>query len=193
MATTGSLRIVKSMPFKGGTRLWSNRYHFDGTLPPDDTHWTTLGGAVTDAEKTVNPGGCHIVRILGYGSGSDVPVYDATVDVNGTLTPVSGALIQAGEVAALTRYTTASRSTKNHPIYCFNYTHFVFCSSTSGNGDLLDDNQKVALENYADNWVAGFSDGTNDHHRASPAGHVCNGYSVGEWVTHRDFPYTRSA
>jgi hypothetical protein len=193
MATTGSITLQKTIPFKGGNRIYSNRYHFNGTLPPDSTHWDTLRDNIVNAEKACHYSNVHITRALGYAAGSDVPVYDSTISVAGTLTPVSGALIQAGEVAALVRYSTPNRSTKNHPIYCFNYYHFVFVSSTSGNGDLLDANQKDALETLAGDWVSGIADGTVDHVRTSPAGHVCNGYTVAEWVTHRDFPYTRSA
>jgi hypothetical protein len=113
--------------------------------------------------------------------------------VAGTLTPDTGNAEQAGEVAALVRYATDARTTKNHPIYCFNYYHGTYAHTGEGDGDLLSAAQKTALEAYAAAWVAGYSDGTHTLVRCSPNGAVCRDPIVEEYLTHRDFPYTRSA
>jgi len=192
MAPTPSIKLIKSLPFKGGSRNWSNRYHFSGGTPADDAHWTTLAEAVAAAEVPLYASVQEIVEIIGYAAGSDVPVYSISGTLGaGTLTPDTGNAEQAGEVAALVRYATDARTTKNHPIYCFNYYHGTYAHTGEGDGDLLSATQKSNMQEFANAWVAGFSDGTHTLVRASPNGAVCRDPIVEEYLTHRDFPYTR--
>jgi hypothetical protein len=70
-------------------------------------------------------------------------------------------------------------------VYLFNYFHSVgFTNATSG--DLLDVNQKAAIEAYGTAWIAGFSDGATTHHRAGPNGAVAQSRLVEAQLTHRD-------
>jgi hypothetical protein len=119
-------------------------------------------------------------------------VAEKVYSIAGTLTPAGGATEQAGEVAALVRYSTAERTTKNHPIYLFNYYHGVYGTPGGGSSDPLDANQKSAMATYATAWISGFSDGTNTYTRCGPNAQAATGSNVEEFVTHRDFPYTRS-
>jgi hypothetical protein len=192
VAATPSVRIVKQINFKGGTRQWSNRYHFNGGTPSDTAHWITLFDNIVNAEKLAHTSWTTIVSAVGYNAGSEVPVASKAYTTLGTAATVGGNTIAPGEVVALVRYSTAARTTKNHPIYLFNYYHGVFIHTVSNSSDLLDANQKTLFQTYATAWITGFSDGTITAVRASPQGAAATGSLVEEYVTHRDFPYSRS-
>ena len=192
MATNASVRIVKSFAFKGGTRQWSNRYHFNGGTPADSTHWNTLFDAITAAEKLVHLAPITIVNAIGYAAGSEVPVASKTYSLAGTYGGAAGNTQGPGECAALIRWSTAARSVKNHPIYCFAYMHGAQHGTGAGVTDVLNTAQKTLYQTYATAWLTGFSDGTITATRATPQGHGCTGQICEEYVTHRDFPPSRS-
>lgn len=192
MAATPSIKVTKSFTFKGGVRHWSNRYHFSGGTPPDSTHWTTLSDAVVNAEKAIFNSPVTIIGTTGYAAGSDVPVFSKVYTTAGTLTPGANDRLAPGECVAIARWSTAARSTKNHPIYCYSYWHGCFYLNTA-TVDTLATTQKTAMSTYAASWITGFSDGGSvTAKRSSPAGHDATGQIVEEWISHRDFPYTTS-
>jgi hypothetical protein len=190
MALTPSVKVFKSFTFKDGVRTYSNRYHFNGGTPPDATHWHTLFDNIVTAEKAIFANDQTIVEAVGYAAGSDVPVAQKNYTTVGTLAATGHPA--PGEVAALVRYSTAARTTKNHPIYLFNYYHHVN-TDTAVDFDKLVSNQKSAMATYAANWISGYSDGgTVTAVRSSPNGAAATGSIVEEFLTHRDFPYTTS-
>jgi len=193
VAVNASVKVIKSFHFKGGTRSFSNRYHFNGGTPADGTHWDTLFTNVVTAEKAIFSSAVTIIECIGYAAGSDVPVRTKTFSTAGTLSPAAGGISTPGEVVALVRFSTAARSTKNHPIYLFKYFHGAYAlADSSTSHDLLEANQKAAMSTYAGSWISGFSDGTITALLASPQGSLATGHAQEEYLTHRDFPSTTS-
>jgi hypothetical protein len=186
VAAQPSIKVVKSTLWRTGARLWSNRYHFDGGLPADTAAWTTLSDAIVADEAACLQSPTTITHTYGYAAGSDVPIFDKAYTTAGLV--VRAAQINSPlQTAALIRYTTTQRTSKNHPIYLFTYIHNVLLAGNS-TPDVLDTTHKTAIEEYADDWLAGFSDGTLNHVRCGPNGAVAQSRLVETYVTHRDFP-----
>jgi hypothetical protein len=183
------VRVDKVFTYRGVPRVFSNRYYLDGGTPADSAHWTTLCDAITAAEKAIYPSSGFTLSITGatgFAAGSDVPVFTKAYALAGTLA-IGSAMTTPGDCAALIRYSTSARTSKNHPIYLFNYYHGVLHQSALS-GDLVYASQLTALQTYAAAWIAGFSDGTNTLKRTGPNGHPALGYVVSTMVHHRDFP-----
>lgn len=191
--TRSSLVIVKQFTYKGSTRRWTNRYHFDGALTLTSGEWTALADAVVAAEKLALIAAVTIVEAIGNDAStasSTNPhgdaVFTKTYSVAGVAS-LSNYQPTPGDCAALVRYSTDARTSKNHPIYLFNYYHGVGRQSTGANDDLNTD-QKTLFETYATAWITGFSDGSTTRVRCGPRGAVAQTRVVNSQITHRDFP-----
>lgn len=182
---------MKTFTYRGVLREFSNRYHFTNGAPSDAAHWTTLSDAVVTAESqqfgAPSGGGVTIVRTVGYVGGSEVPVFTKTYSTIGQMALGTAGQVP-GDVAALVRYSTPDRSSKNHPIYCFNYYHGVWNTLGVGNPDTPYAAQRTAMATYASAWITGFSDGTTNHVRSRPNGNAVTGSFVETLLTHRDLP-----
>lgn len=186
MAATPSLKVVKSISYRGTTKLYSNRYHFSGGTPADTAHWTTFSDAVVTAEKAAHSSSVTIVQTVGYAAGSDIPIFSKTYATVGTLS-TANLIAVPGDCCTLVRYSTTQRTAKNHPVYLYNYYHRTYYA-TGGNVDTVGTDLVTAMNTYCNSWLSGFSDGTNTYLRAGPNGAVAQTRLVETYITHRDFP-----
>jgi hypothetical protein len=191
--TRHSIVIVKSMTYRGTTREFSNRYHFEGALPTDPSAWTAFSDLIVAAEKAIYDTTITIVRSVGYDSGSASStnphgdaVFTKVYSQAGTGDFSSDGRRSPGDAASIVRYSTPARSARNHPVYLFNYYHGVF--QLTGNPDNISTVQKAALQTYGDHWVAGFTADGSARERCGPRGAVATGATVNNTVRHRDFP-----
>lgn len=188
-STAASIRVVKRMTYRGVTKDWSNRYHFDNGAPADAAKWLAFSDAVVTAEKAIITSTNvpqTIIGTVGYAAGSEIPVYSKTYSTAGTLA-ISASWPAPGDCAVLVRYSTSARTSKNHPLYLFNYYHGAIILNASSN-DTVMAAQVTAMNTYAAAWIAGFSDGAVTHHRCGPQGDLATGYLTSTEIKHRDFP-----
>lgn len=191
--TRSSLVVTKTMTYKGSTVFWSNRYHVTGPETITLEEFEVLADAVTAAEQDALTGDQEIVEVTWSDASTatstnphGLVTQTKTYALSGTTAP-GDALATPGDCATFIRYSTDARSTKNHPIYLFNYYHGPK-SEESNPVDILHPTIRTRWLTYGTAWLAGFSDGTNTRVRCGPRGANATAREVPEYITHRDFP-----
>lgn len=180
-----SVRVIRSSPWKGGSRQWSQRYFFTGT-DPTDTQFDNIFNFLRDELKAVTLTESNLIEYIGYHRGSDVPVYTRTATTAGTY-PATGNPVMPLEVAVLARMTTDARTSKNHPIYGFKYFHNI-------QNDGGSDHEKArvgyvsTLGGQLADILTGIPDGTTTRQWCDARGAVFQSRFVLPELTHRDFP-----
>jgi hypothetical protein len=191
--TKHSLVVIKEFTYRGGTRTFSNRYHFEGDLPSDDAAWIELADAVVTAEKPIYADDVTIVQALGYDAGSASSsnphgdsVFSKAYTTAGTGDFSTDGRRATGDSCVLLRYSTPARSSRNHPVYLFNYFHGAW--QLTSVADSVSAVQISHVETYAEDWIDGFVCEGSPRERCGPRGAVATGRRVDPFVRHRDFP-----
>lgn len=187
MAPTCSIKSTKEFTFRGASILFTNSYHLnEPTFSGTSTDWESVADAVVALEGAAMASTVTIVKIELFNAGSDLSIYEKAYTTVGSVDDTGGDQCP-GDVAALVRYATDQRSTKNRPIYLYNWYHAAL-KATSGDPDTLLTAQKTALETLATDFITGFTIGGTTYRRAGPNGAVAQSRVVAGYLRHRDFP-----
>lgn len=186
VSTVPSLKFRFSTPYKGGTKSWSIRWHFSGGTPANLAAWTTLANAIAADLKNIISARTTLVDATTYNAGSEVPTNVIALNLAGTFVDGTAAAAPL-ECAAMVKWTTTQRTSKNHPIYLFQYLHDVYQTIGSADKELLNPTQRGFIDGFATRSVTGYSDGTLTLKRAGPRGAVAQAKILPTYITHRDF------
>jgi hypothetical protein len=181
-----SIRTRKSFQYRGSTRVFGNRWFFNGGVPASNTEWDTLAAAVLSHEQDCYGTDVTFVDAVCYDSGSDVPVYTHTYSASGSYSPGSEVRMP-GDCAGIVRMSTDARSTKNHPIYLYKFCRAVY-REVGATFDTWSTFQSAHWKSLIDNWIAGLSDGAHTLTLADAKGLGAVSSLIEPLITHRDFP-----
>lgn len=177
-----------TIPRRGGTRNWSTSFHLDTAVPDLTTFEDLVDKLGTMTPYNMSSAFYSDINIVGwdyYPAGSLVAIYSKTVSLNGGLTH-STDTPQSSDSVSLWRFSTAARTSKNHPVYLFNYMHGVRGEGATDN-DLMDSNQRTVQEALAAVWVTGITVDSLTFKRAGPNGATATDSEVDQYIRHRDF------
>ncbi len=186
MAVTPSCKVVYTSPYQGGTKSWSNRYHWTGPDWASQGQFDTFAVALETQLIAILTTRSTMVQMVAYQAGSDLPAYTHAFGTAGTFALSTFPSLPL-ETVALARWTTDARTSKNHPVYLFKYWHDVQSDALT-TPDLLRTGLRTPMATRATALVTGISDGTNTRKLAGPNGAVAQAGSIDLYVTHRDFP-----
>ena len=177
------------MTYRGDTNhLWGNRYFLSGVSNLTTTLATEIMDAIAVHEQPIFGTDQKIVQMLAYNPGSDVAIFEKTYALVGSA-GFTGANPSPGDCAAVAKFTTTQRSSKNHPIYLYKYWHGAWWAQAGLPDDLLPA-QKTAMQTYAQAWVTGivYGGGAGTVELCGPYGAVAQSGIILPNVRHRDFP-----
>jgi hypothetical protein len=186
-STQISIRIDKTSPYKGGTKTWSNRYHFDSTVAMTEAVFDALADWLVGIEKYILATEVTIIGAVGYDPGSDVPVWSKSYSQAGLEVPGSSERVGPLEQALLVRFTTTQRSVKNHPIYGFKYYHGAIVADGTDR-ELVPSGRKTSWDSQIAGMVSGTTVGGTLYKVSGPRGAVYQSGACETYYTHRDFP-----
>lgn len=180
------MKLSFTSPYRGGTKTWSQLWHFTGPDWANAGQFTTLRTALLGQITGLLPSDTHAVSATAYNAGSSVPVFTDTFSTAGSST-ASGGVVTPLEDCALVKFTTTQRTTKNHPIYLFKWFRAVRAGG-AGAAETLDSGLKGNINSNMGTILAGLSDGTNTRQYCGPFGAVAQTRIVETYVHAREFP-----
>lgn len=181
------MRVLYESTYKGGVKTWSTRVYWSVAVNPTDAVWDALAAGLDPYVKAfITPRSTHKGYTC-YDIGSDVPVRQIDRNVVGTFDPTTPQWNPL-EVSILARYSTTQRTTKNHPIYLFQYLRDGMTQPGQADRELVNTDQKEDVRQFVQKLVDGFVIGGSTYKKSSRYGAVAQSVIVEQYLTHRDFP-----
>src|SRR5690242_2681345 len=134
MAATGRIKMTFSISRKGESRAWSTSFHLDPAVP-DLTTFEDLADWLAEGFRESLYSDVEITGASYYPPGADIPTHSKPFSITGGRAHSDDTQLSSDTVA-LWRWPTTARTSKNHPIYLFNYVHGAR-GRTGTAGDLL--------------------------------------------------------
>lgn len=184
MAAQASCKFRFTTPYRGATKTWTTTVHVTGGDWQDQAHFNTFADGVKGDWISALDSRNTFVDATAYNPGSALPVFTRTFGTNGTYTGTNPRAPL--EDCILVRFTTTQRTSKNHPIYLYNWIHGVQTDGTTSPDTPLS-GQKAAWTTRAASLVAGYTDGTLNRIRCGPNGAVAQSGAAETYLHHRDF------
>lgn len=158
MPDTYSVITVKRFPYRDTLEEWSNRYHFEGTMPGNDTEWKAVADAFVGMERTIVTNSVEFIRAYGYQAGIEHSVYQLDYEsppntvLRGTFVAAAGSR-PPGDIAACVRWYTGELNSRGKKVYCWKYFHDVW--SAGAESDEILPAQLTALTSFAAEIIDG--------------------------------------
>ena len=186
MAAQSSIKWRIQSPYQGGTKIWSTTFHVTGGDWQDATHFNTFADNMEAYIRPLVMTRSTLIDATGYNGGSSLPVFSKAYNLAGTQSP-GASWFAPLEVCILLRFTTDARSSKNHPIYLFNYIHDVYPNAAS-TPEVPDSSLKTTWTSRCGTFITGLTDGSLTRKRCGPNGAVAQTGAAETYLVHRDFP-----
>jgi hypothetical protein len=190
LADLVGLTSIKQFTYRGEGEEFSNKYHFTGDIPADESEWRALYDALVVVEKAILPSYVYMIRGYGYDSDADDATAVWSVDLNVPPNdPVPGTLSLAastaapGDCAVWARWKTDRLNSNGKAIYLRKYFHGAREAGDSGS-DQVDQGQVDALNALGLKLMDGsFIDGRTI--RSQHFDDEIQGHGSSQWVTTR--------
>jgi hypothetical protein len=186
MADTPSIVIVQKFTYRGAPEEFSNRYHFNGTVPSSDAEWNVLADALVANLRPIFNSLVSFVRAYGYHAGIVPSVWGRDYTLAPSTPQIGsgavGGTLMPGDVAATTRWETGALNSRGRKIYLRKYWHGV--QADPAQYDQLWATQKAAFQTLAGKLTDGTGFG-GDQVLAGPHGVTAGAHVTSQWLTTR--------
>lgn len=187
MADTPSIVMVWSFDYRGQYEEFSNRYHFNGTLPGTNAEWKVCADALSAAMVHIFSNTVRLQRAYGYVAGqvSSVWGFDYALP---PATPILGSgtfsgVTMPGDAAATTRWETGALNSRGRKIYLRKYWHGVH--NEPSHPDQVGSDQITAYNTLATALTTPGVALGGDRVLAGPHGVTAGAHSTSTWITTR--------
>jgi hypothetical protein len=178
--------VVQSFQYRDQPEEFSNKYHFAGPAPGDDTSWKALADSLINVLRPAFTSSISFVRAYGYNDGDHPSVWGHDYAIPGppfvgsAPAPTDGIPVP-GDAAVMARWPTVKRNSRGKIVYARKYYHGI--AGLGSDADKVSNIQKALLTTAMGKLL----DGTvsSVFHLCLPDGTPALAGDVSIWMTTR--------